>query len=270
MTNEELAMEIQSGKDDLMGQLWEQCLGFIRQQAIRWARAWESRPDFDADDLTQAGYIALCGAVRGFQEGRGSFLGFLSFHLKTEFSKVAGCYTSAQLKDPLNNAIRMDAPAYNDPDSEVTIGETIPFDESGFEDVEEALFNQQLASILDQAMQELPENQRRVIELYYLHRLTYIQIAEILHCSTSYPGQLVKDGLKGLKKGSYAPTLSEILYGERNYYKNTGYSAWKSTGCSSPERELLWKEYQMRGRNLAHCVEHLGMTMEQAKRLFPV
>lgn len=268
-TNEELVTEIQAGGSDLMDQLWQQCYGFIRQQAMRWARAWESRPDFDADDLTQAGYMALCEAVRGFQKDRGGFLGFLSFHLKTEFSKVAGCRTEAQLKDPLNGAMSLDAPAYNDPDNDMTLGESIPVDDPGFEDVEEALFNQQLASILDQAMNELPENQRRVIELYYLHRLTYIQIAEILHCSTSYPGQLVKDGLKGLKRGSYAPTLSEILYGDRNYYKHTGFSSWKYSGSSSPEWELLRKEYKMRGRNLIYCVEHLGMTMEQAKRLFP-
>lgn len=266
MTNEELAVEIQAGKGDLMGQLWEQCVGFIRQQAIRWARAWESRPDFDADDLTQAGYIALCGAVRGFQEGRGSFINFLSFHLKTEFTKVAG---SSQIKEPLNGALSLDAPAYSDPDNDMTFGESIPVNEVGFEDVEETLFNQQLASILGQAMNELPEKQRRVIELYYLHRLTYIQIAEKLHCSTSYPGQLVKDGLKGLKSGSYAPVLYEVLYGDRNYYKGTGYNSWKYSGCSSPERELLRKEYKMRGRTLAYCMEHLGMTKEQVKRLFP-
>lgn len=269
MTNEELAVAIQNGSKDLMDQLWRQCYGFIRQQALKWARAWESRSDFDADDLTQAGYIALCEAVRGFQKDRGGFLGFLSFHLKTEFSRVAGCRTETQLKDPLNGAVSLDAPAYNDKDNETTLGDTLPADDPGFEVVEEDLMNQYLAKVLDQALRELPENQRRVIELYYLHRLTYIQIAEILHCATSYPGQLIKDGLKGLKNGSYAPKLSEALYGEQNYYKHTGFRAWKYSGSSSPEWELLKKENSMWWRNIRHCVERLGMTMEQAKRLFP-
>lgn len=281
MTNEKLVTDIQNGNHDLMDQLWRQCYGFIRQQAIKWARAWESRPDFDADDLTQAGYIALCEAVRVFQKDRGGFLGFLSFYLKTEFSKVAGCHTSK--KEPLNNAISLDAPAFNDPDNQETISENIVLDGCGrftigkatveedpcIEAVRDRVFNGQLAAVLEKAMKELPESQRKVIELYYLRRMTYIQIAEILHCSTSYSGQLAKDGLKGLKNGSYAPALSEMLYGERNYYRNTGFNSWKYSGTSSPERELLRKEYKMRRRNLLYCVEHLGMTMEQAEWLFP-
>lgn len=268
-TNEELVTAIQNGKRELMDQLWQQCYGFIRQQAIKWAIAWENRPSFDEDDLTQAGYIALCEAVRGFQSNRGTFIGFLAYHLKTEFSKVAGCRTEAQRKEPLNCAMSLDAPAFNDPDSETALGENIPVSEQGFEDVEEALFIEQVAPVLDKAMQSLPENQRRAIELYYLHRKTYIQIAEILHCSNSSTRQLLKNGLNRLKMGSFAPVLSEVLYGDRNYYRGTGFNSWKYTGSSSPERELLRKEYKMRGRTLECCVQHLGMTTEQAKRLFP-
>ena len=270
MTNEELVAAIQAGNDDLMCQLWKQCKGFICQQALKWDRAFQNRPDFDVDDLTQAGYMALCEAVRGYQKDRGGFLGFLSFYLKIEFSKVAGCRTETQSKEPLNGAVSLDAPAYNDEDSNVLFGETLPFNDPGFEDVERDLMNEHLAKVLDQAMKELPDNQRRVIELYYLHRMTYIQIAKILYCSTSYPGQLVKDGLKGLRCGRYAPTLSEILYGERNYYKHTGFSSWKYSGSSSPEWELLKKEKSIWLRNIHHCVDRLGMTMEQAQRLFPM
>lgn len=268
-TNEELVTAIQRGKHELMEQLWLQCYGFIRQQAIKWARAWENRPDFDVDDLTQAGYIALCEAVRGFQEDRGAFIGFLAFYLKTEFSKVAGCRTDAQTKEPLNNAMSLDEPAFNDTDNETTLGENIPVNEQGFEAVEEAIFNQQLASVLDVAMSALPEKQRMVIELYYLQGKTYIQIAEILHCSNSYPRELLRDGLNRIKSGNCAPVLKEVLYGDRNYFRGTGLSSWKYTGSSSPERELLRKEYKMRGYILRQCVESLGMTMEQAKRLFP-
>ena len=138
MTNEELVAKIQDGESCLIEQLWRQCYGFIRQQAIRWGRAWESRPDFDVDDLTQAGYIALCEAVKGYEKERGGFLGFLLFYLKTEFAKVAGCRTEAQMKEPLNCAVSLDAPAYNDSDGDLTFGESIPVDDQGFEEVEAA------------------------------------------------------------------------------------------------------------------------------------
>ena len=268
-TNEELATAIQNGKQELLDQLWRQCYGFIRQQAIRWAKAWESRTDFDVDDLTQAGYIALCEAVKGFQADRGGFIGFLSFYLKTEFAKVAGCRTEAQMQAPSHNAISLDAPAYNDTDNDTTIGDTIPADDPGFDAVEESVYIQQLAALLDQAMNELPEKQRQVIELYYLRRLTYIRIAEILNCSVTYTGQLAKGGLKGLKKGSYADDLATILYGERDYYSHTSFGSWKNSGCSSPEWELLWKERKARQYNIHHSVKHLEMTRKQARRLFP-
>lgn len=268
MTNEELATRIQAGEDALTFQLWQQCYGFIHQQAMRWARAWESRPDFDADDLTQAGYIALCEAVRGYQKDRGSFLCFLSFYLKTEFSKVAGCRTEAQLKDPLNGAISLDAPAYNDQDNETTIGESIPVNDPGFEAVEDGVFNGQLAKLLDQAMEQLPENQRLTIELHYLKGLPYIEIAEILHCAVSFPGRLTRCAFRKIRHSKYAPALSEYLYGERNYYRHTGFSSWKYSGSSSPELELLHKEQTKRDFLISRCIK-LGMTIEQAERLFP-
>ena len=269
LTNEEIVSAIQNGNRELMEQLWRQCVGFIRQQAIQWARDRGERPSFDVDDLTQAGYIALCEAVRDFQPERSSFLNYLVFFLKREFARAAGCYTASQAAI-FNNSESLDAPAYSDTESDTTKGESIPVDEQGFEDVERAVFNQQLSDVLELAMGELPEKQRTAIELCYLRRCTYIQIAEALHCSTSRVGQLSNDGLKGLRNGDYAPTLSELLYGERNYYRHTGLSSWKDTGCSSPEWELLRKESRLRWGNIWHCVNELGMTMKQAKRLFPV
>lgn len=269
MTNEELAVAVQNGQPELMEQLWKQCRRFIGQQALKWAKAWKNRSYFDMDDLTQAGYIALCEAVKGYQADRGSFLTFLGFHLKTEFSKVVGCRTEAQLKDPLNEAVSLDAPAYNDEDSAVTIGETLPFDDPGFENVERDLMNEHLAQVLGWALQGLPEKQRTVIDLYYLHGLNHAQIAEVLRCSQSFPQQCVKEGFRNIRKGTFAPALSELLYGDRNYYKHTSFYSWKRTGCSSPEWELIQREEDFRWKNIRYCVNKLGMSMDQAKRLFP-
>lgn len=108
LTNEELVIAIQAGDQEKMEQLWQQCYGFIRQQAIRWARAWENRADFELDDLINSGYFALCGACSAFQPGRGSFINLLGMCIKTAFSEVAGCRTMAQKMEPLNNAISLD------------------------------------------------------------------------------------------------------------------------------------------------------------------
>lgn len=253
-----------------MDQLWKQCYGFICQQALKWAGAFKDCPSFDEEDFTQSGYIALCGAVRGYQSDRGNFLGYLLFFLKTEFSKVAGCRTVTQRKEPINNAISLDAPAYNDQDNDTTICENIPVEEPGFEAVEDDVFNSELAVLLGQALQKLPEKQRRTIELRYLHGLTVTQVAEALKCSASYSGQLTKQGLKAIRTGEFALVLSEALYGDRNYYRRTSLSFWKYSGLSSPEFELLRKDDKAQSYARRYCIEKLGMTRAQARRLFPV
>lgn len=270
MSNEELTEAIQAGEYALMEQLWQQCRGFVYQQASRWAKAWANRADFDIDDLMQSGYIALCEAVRGYTAGNGySFITHLAFRLKTEFSRCTGCRTPAQAREPLNHATSLDMPAYSgDMESDITVGDTIPDNEQGYEDVEEAIFNQQLAETLDKALQTLPDKVRRVVELYYLHRMTYIEIAEILRVSHSRIGQLNKEGLRRLRKCAYTSTLYEMYGGSRNYYKHTSYSSWKYSGASSPEWELLKKEKDARMEIIKHCLNR-GMTMEEAQRLFP-
>lgn len=277
-TNEELARAIQDGKQEALIQLWYQCYGFIRLQACKWAGAWAKRADFDADDLTQAGYIALFEAVKAFQADRGNFLSLLAFHLKTEFSKVAGCYTQAQLKQPLNNAISLDSPAYNDEGNETTIGDTIPCEEPGFEEVEEAMQKAHIAEVVREAVNSLPEKQCRAVDAHYLQGQTYGDIASLFNVSPAYIAQLVNQGLHKLRKGRYAPTLSELLWGRRDFYRHTGYTAWKETGCSVQEWSVLWKEREIkrnnlkdtRGKKIRYCIDVLGMDRGQAEQLFPV
>ena len=242
MSNEELTKAIQAGEYALMEQLWQQCRKFVHQQANRWARAWLNRADFDIDDLMQAGYIALYEAVRGFTEEKGhSFISYLAFHLKTEFARCAGYRTPAQAREPLNHGTSLDMPAYSgDMENDTTIGDTIPSVEQGFEEVEEAIFNQQLAETLNKALQTIPDRLRSVVELYYLHGLTYYEIADMMRVSHSRIGQLNKDGLRRLRKCAYTSTLYEMYGG--NYYRHTSYSSWKYSGTSSPEWELLKKE----------------------------
>lgn len=278
-TNEELAAAVQAGNRDAINQLWVQCYGFIRQHAIRWARAWIERSDFDADDLIQCGYIALIHAARGYQAERGSsFLGYLLYHLKTEFARCAGCQTKAQAAAPLNHAISLDAPVYIDDERCTTIGDTIPYVETGFEVVEDSIYREQVAGSVRSAVADLPELQRMAVEAYYLDGKTYSETGNALGISRKRAEAITKDGLKNLRTGSHAPTLSELLWSNSSFYKHTGLNTWKETGCSVQEWSLLWNEREIRRYNLTdtkgakirYCIEVLGMEKESAERLFPV
>lgn len=242
MTNEDLATRIQAGEDALTFQLWEQCKSFICKQAYRWAKAWKDRADFDVDDLIQAGYFALCDAVSSFQAERGSFITLLDMSLKTRFQEVARCQTMTQKLEPINGAVSLDAPAYTDPDNEVTTGDTIPANDTGFEDVEESLYQQQAATILHEAVDSIPKRQSDAINLYYFQWKTHQEIADCLNVSTSRAQQIVKQGLKDIRKSVYAPALTELFYSDQNFYQYSGFAYWKSSGMSSPERAAIIKE----------------------------
>ncbi len=276
-TNEELATAIQAGEREVIEKLWVQCYGFVCLCANKWARAWQERPSFDADDFIQSGYIALCEAVKAYQADKGTFITLLAYYLKKEFAKVAGCRTTAQMHEPINNAVRLDAPAGNDESGELTTGDTIPVDEPGFEEVEDAIYKAYMRRVVKDAIYSLPERQRIAIEAHYLDGKTYGEIAALLDVSQGRAGQLVKRGLHDLRNGKHAPTLSELLWNDRNLYKHTGFTAWKETGCSVQEWSMLWMERETgkhqlsntRAAKIRYCVEVRGMDRERAEQLFP-
>ena len=277
MTNEELCIAIQEGDTESINQLWKQCYGFIRQQANKWAKAWEKRPDIDADDFTQAGYIALCKAVRYFQEDKGGFLTILCYFLRAEFSEVAGCKTSRTLNEPLNNAVSLDAPINSDQD-ERTLGETVASDDTSIQDAEESVFQDQLSQTVTDALNTLPERQRKAIEGVYLTNKRYIDIAKELNCSKSYVMELIKTGFNKLRSGSSGPTLAELLYADCDLYRGVGFASWKATESSIQERivirnEMLVKKHRLqdtRVDKVEYCIKQLGMDRAEAERLFPV
>ena len=262
MTNEELAVAIQGGDSSLSEVLWDQVKGFVWQQARRWAAAWHSRKYFDADDLAQSGYIAMVNAVQLFAPEEGTFMTILNYCVLTEFSKVVGCRTKAQRQDPLSDAYSLDEPLGGDPENSLTLADTIEAEEPGFEAVEEAEFRNSLAKAVRDAVAALPDRQRMAVELHYLKGKSYREIADELSVSESRAGQIGQEALKALRKGRYSSTLSEFLYGDRNYYKGTGVGTWKRTGCSAVEREVEYREIQW--DFLKYLLMEKGMHMAEA------
>lgn len=269
MSNEELAVAIRNGDSSLSETLWQQIKGFVWKQARRWALAWQQRKYFDIEDLVQSGYIAMIAAVRGFDPESGSFLTILNYCLLTEFSKVVGCRTKTQLQDPLSEAYSLDEPINGEDhsDSFRTLADTIKAEEPGFEAIEEADFRTHLAKAVRDAVADLPDQQRRTIEQHFLNGKSYKDIAAELNVSQSRIGQVSKDGIKALRSGQHAPELSYYLFGARNFYKKTGFSAWKQSQCSAVEREVFFREHQRewlkyllieKGMHIAEALDYIA------------
>lgn len=286
MTNEELVAEIRKGDAEAIAQLWKQCYGYIKKMAIRWAMAWEGRPDFDEEDLIQSAFFALYKAVEDFQEDKGcSFITFLDLKLKTAFSVVCCCRTVKQKKEPLNNALSLDfSPDNNgsgeDGDEKRTTLMDLMKDPTRAEDrIEDEIFMQQCSEVIRRELQRLPGKQGRAVESHFLNGKTYNEIAEDLQCSRSYVANLVKDGLNNLKGNEALKSLQEDMnyYNDRNLYRNTGFRSWKRTGSSSQELEVIRKEEKKKARikaerklekDIRATMERTGWDYEFVKLLY--
>ena len=273
MSNEELALKIQNGDNSIIPQLWEQVERFIYKLALKWAGAY-NRPDITAEDLYQSGYFALLDAVQRFEYGRGDFLTVLSFSLKTAFSGALKWHCGRPPQDASFYCVSLNAPVQGAEDT--TLEDNIPDDYDAFEDVEEQLYQEYVSKTCRSAVESLPEKQKICVELHFFNGETQRSIAEKMNVSGQYVHQLVSNGLHSLRKSSFAPELSEIYFGSRNYYSGVGYMRYKLTGTSAPERELLRKEkkereYKRAAQNLSRdrkislLVEYLGYSNDLAE-----
>lgn len=234
---------IQAGERERLPQLWDQVQAFVRSEAARWVRAWkQNRPDLEFDDLYQYGYIALCGAVETYKADQGmSFIGWLAFHLKTEFAQEIGCRTSRQQRERQTLVLSLDAPIGGDTE-ELTLGSAMEDPEDKYADAEANIYHEQLKAVVEKALEELPQPRREVLQMRYYDGLTLAEIGGKIGISKEQVRQREEKGLRALRKGNTAAELREAYYGDRNYYRDTGLHSWLRHGCSAQEWELIRRE----------------------------
>lgn len=171
MTNEELAVLIKAGYTEYIPQLWEQVDKFIWLKANWRADAIDGRGGVTAEDLHQAGYLALLSAVENFDPAKEyKFLTYLDKRLKTAFAETTGYRTKRQQLDPIQYAGSLDAPLSDDMD-DVTLADSIPDPaaEAAIETVAERDCWDRLHTALEAAIATLPDDQQADIrEVYYM------------------------------------------------------------------------------------------------------
>ena len=172
MTNEELAVLIKAGYAEYIPQLWEQVDKFIWLKANWCADVIDGRGGVTAEDLHQAGYLAISSAVESFDPAKEyKFLTYLDKHLKTAFAEATGYRTKRQQLDPLQSACSLDTPLSDGEEDFSTLGDTIPDPaaELAFDDVAEMDNVQRLHDALEDAFATLPNDQQADIrEVYYM------------------------------------------------------------------------------------------------------
>lgn len=205
MDNEELAAAIQRGEREKLPQLWARVERFVLKHAHRWALALDGAGGITADDLAQAGYLAMAAAVGRFDpEAGGAFMTVLWYQLKQEFTQAAGLRTQRERKDPLRLAASLDIPATDEEDGEpleALIAD--PQAEQDFETIEA----KQLHDALENALHSLKVVQLAVIRCRYYLDMTQQQTALALGMERSEARTAEQRALRILRHPSNSRAL---------------------------------------------------------------
>lgn len=178
-SNEQLVELVQAGDRDALLQLWEQ----VRRLVLKYAGRWAAYGGAEADDLMQAGFIAVMRAAETFDSSSGAkFTTYLDPLLKTEFSIATGQRTRKQQMDPLQSALSIDMPLTTDAE-DFTLADTLedPAAEEAFEAVEEADRLERVRAALEEAIGKLAPELQEVIRKKYYQQETLSGYDRTLH-----------------------------------------------------------------------------------------
>ena len=191
MSNEELAVLIQSGRRELLLELWEGVQRYAWKKAAAWPRA-----GLEVEDLMQVAFLALLEAVSSFSPDKGGFLNWYTFRLKTDFAATAGWRTERQRRDPLRAAVSLDT-SLTDDEGDMTLADTIPDPAA-----EAAIEGVALRLTVQGILEELPEDQQTALYRRYWLSLPLDEAGRKAHDA----------GLRALRHPSMSRRLREVWW----------------------------------------------------------
>ena len=237
MSNEELAAQIQNGREELYPKLWDQVRRFVAQQARRRFQASAGFGGVEVDDLIQSGYLAMVEAVSRFDpKAECSFLTMLNFCLRTAFASAGGYKTSK--RDMLDFCAELDAPLSGD-DQDGTMLDYVQDPRDQYHDIEEKVYQQQLHNTLERAISGLPEKEANTIRRYYWDRQSLDQISAEAGKTREAVRRWKQDGLNRLKAQQHSNGLDQFVSERMDYYSGTNLTCFKRTMQSPTERKAL-------------------------------
>ncbi|MCH5186871.1 MAG: sigma-70 family RNA polymerase sigma factor [Oscillospiraceae bacterium] len=185
MTNEELVVKIKNGETGYNSELWQNVELFVCRQANSfYTKHYErcSLVGVETDDLIQAGYFAVVGAVKAY-DGRYKFLTYLGRQLLIQFYELAKMRSTGWQNNTIYYAISLDAPI--GVEGESTFVEFIPDlgAEAEISAIDEADYIERLREIFRRAGMKLTPTQANVIDGLYRRGLSFSQLANELGVS---------------------------------------------------------------------------------------
>lgn len=249
MTNEELAVRIQAGEQNLMGELWEQNIGLFYLKANSLYTRLRERCDasgVEFDDLLQTCYFALCDAVQAYKaDGEYNVMSYIKFPLKNHFRSLLGIRTSK--RDALNESNSLDEPIGDDGDTTRLEMLTDPNSGEPYEAVVDNVFQSELRDTLEKSISKLSERRAAVVHSRYFEGKTFEEVAVEMNVSGQMIQHLERESFYKMRRDRDLQVFhDEVL--SRWAYKGTGFRAFKENGISSVERAVIEAEEVTEGR----------------------
>lgn len=249
MTNEELVAAVQAGDNDAVLILWGQVEKLIAMWARRWAHTWGSRTGTTAEDFVQAGYLGFDKAVKTFDPARGAlFATWMTYPVKTEFSKLVGCRTVTSEKDGssaligpnsvMAGAVSLDAPLGSGLE-DITLAGAIADPSDPYVEVERGIYAAQLHTALERALDALPRAQKKILTKRYYEGQTLKAVADEIG---TFPESIRQRERKALRKLRNDAALEQFVDSRTDFYRHVSLARFTSTGSSAVEEIVLMRD----------------------------
>jgi RNA polymerase sporulation-specific sigma factor len=246
MENEELAVRIQAGETALISALWEQTERLIKLIAYKFYSGNKDRctaVGVEADDLYQQGYFALLKAVKAYDASKDFKLtAYFSFHLKNAFREITKMRSTGWEKK--QEPISLDAIRYENAEGNgVTLLDSLVdiSAEADLDSIIESDYTQQLHADLVAAMSELPDIQRKIIELIYFDNVDTDEAAKAIDKNPNYVRTIQQRALERLSRHKRLQAYRANIINKHEY--KGGFRKWKESGSSPQERIILELEH---------------------------
>ena len=228
MTNEELAILIQQGNKEPCTQLWERVRKLIVMLIEKYTKNWVLPNDIDKEDLLQCGYFVMLAAVKAYDPNKKyKFSSYLSYHVRNIVNRTV---TNGRNTDTNVKIISCNMTVSGNDGDETELLELIP-DKNTLYDYEQ-LEATEIQRLVWQAVSDLPQRQREVIQRYYLKNESLSDIARYKGTSVENIRVIKEQGLKLLRQNRALKAFYREYSSEPFVFTPFYLSYWKT----SPER----------------------------------
>ena len=241
---DELALCLKAGEPGAALKLWDAVRRFVEMKARKRAAAHGCRAQ--ADDLTQAGFLAMLETAAQYEPGEGkNFLSALSFSLMKAFAAEEGIRTTR--RDALQYADSTEAATFRDNSEGETVGDLLPDDGAAlaFVGVEYVDFLDYCRREIRAALDTLPPEYAALLRLHYLEGRTLEAAAPLCgFLSKQTASEAEERALRRLERGKHRLELWECLTAFEDfeqYREAARYDKWKTARISRTEAAAVVK-----------------------------